>query len=266
MANITVLHFQQNQLRYVGDGVSHEWVAQDVFEAMGLKWNSDLIADYDESEKGTTLIGTLGGEQKVITLKESGLYTAMLRGRNAMKPGTVQYTFRKWITGEVIPALRANGEYSINREKLEKQFLPEITAQNRLDAIKLLKAGGHDKAYIQRISMQMAKAICPGIEPPSPAEMISLPTAQALLTPTEIAQELGKTYKSGLGDARWVNQKLFELGYQEKIAGAWSATPKAINLKLCDRKPVETNSRTQKDQLMWSAKIIDILKEHVIFA
>lgn len=53
-------------------------------------------------------------------------------------------------------------------------------------------------------------------------------------------------------------------GYQTKEDGAWNPTQKAIDANLADRKPVETNSRTQKDQLLWSEDIIDILKEFSI--
>ena len=267
MSDIILFHFEQSEVRYVGDGVNHEWVAQDVFEAMGLKWDANLIAEYDETEAGTTLIrirSENGAEQErqVRTLKQPGLWTAMLRSRNAMKAGTVQYRFRKWITAKVIPSIQKTGEYSIEKEKLERQFLPDITAQNRIDALKILKVGCHDKVYIQRTAIQQARKICPDIEAPLATEMASLPTTKALLNASKIAVELGVFCKSNTesGDARWVNKKLEELGYQEKISGQWSATSKSEGLT--DRKPVETGSRTQKDQLLWSADILPILQEH----
>lgn len=261
MSDIILFHFEQNEIRYVGDGVNHEWVAQDVFEAMGLKWNTDLIAEYDADEKGTTLIGTLGGEQKVLTLKQPGLYTAMLRSRNAMKPETLQYRFRKWITGEVIPAIAKNGEFSVHKDKLERQFMPTPTPKGLKEFHGLHKLM-HGKAYADRWLQAKMKEYYPeyiGL-PPAPEELPSLPV-QSLLTPTEIAKELGITYSTGNPNPQWVNKKLEKLGYQEKIGGQWSATPKAA--ELCDRKPVDTNSRTQKDQLVWSANIIPILQEYV---
>lgn len=152
------------------------------------------------------------------------------------------------------------------RQTLEKQIRPEPSTQNRLDAVKILKAGGHPKSYIQRLTLQMAKATCPGIEAPQPSELISLPTTRALLTPTEIAVELKLFFSTGKGDGSQINKLLEQLGYQTKIAGRWSATDKAIEANLVDRKPVETNSRTQKDQLLWSADIITILKEYAVVA
>jgi hypothetical protein len=75
---------------------------------------------------------------------------------------------------------------------------------------------------------------------------------------------LGSIRRSPLQLLAQVNKLLSGLGYQEKIQGQWSATKKAIAANLCDRKPVDTNSRTQKDQLLWSADIALVLKEHIL--
>jgi uncharacterized protein (UPF0335 family) len=152
----------------------------------------------------------------------------------------------------------------LDKANLERQLCHIPTAQDRLNALRILKVGGHKKEYIQRVSIQMAKSICPDIEAPASVEMASLPTAKALLTPTQVAEELKLFFSSGKGNAIKVNKLLSDIGYQEKIQGQWSATEKAIKANLCDRKPVETNSRTQKDQLLWSADITTILKEHIL--
>ena len=55
---------------------------------------------------------------------------------------------------------------------------------------------------------------------------------------------------------------LEQMGYQERIADMWSATSKAKGL--CDRKPVETNGKSHRDQLLWKLPIVDILKEHLV--
>lgn len=124
----------------------------------------------------------------------------------------------------------------------------------------------HGKAYAERWIRQMYVKYHPALVGDSalPEEKASLATAKALLTPTQIALELKLFCKTNpdAPDAKAVNRLLTELGYQEPIAGKWSATQKAIGAKLCDRKPVDTNSRTQRDQLLWSVAILDILAEH----
>jgi hypothetical protein len=89
--------------------------------------------------------------------------------------------------------------------------------------------------------------------------MGSLITTQALLTPTQIGDALDLRYSTGRGNAEYVNKLLCYCGYQVLIGGRWSATEKASGY--VDRKPVITNSRTAKDQLLWSAEIIPILSE-----
>lgn len=44
-------------------------------------------------------------------INESGLYTLILRCRDAVKPGTVPHRFRKWVTNEVLPTIRKTGRY-----------------------------------------------------------------------------------------------------------------------------------------------------------
>lgn len=168
----------------------------------------------------------------------------------------------RWIHSEILPQIRKTGQYSVNeaKENLEKQFLPDRTLKELKEYLELSQSV-YGEAYKQRLFPIVIKKYYPDLPviEPSTEEKASLP-AEALLTPTQIAQELGIFYSTGNPNPRKVNELLAQLGYQEKIGGQWSATAKAK--ELCDRKPVDTNSRSQKDQLMWTRKIIDILKEH----
>ncbi|MDP1142806.1 BRO-N domain-containing protein, partial [Klebsiella pneumoniae] len=77
------------------------------------------VSALDEDEKqlfsgdSNFKLGSAGkGAQSLIILNESGLYTLILRCRDAVKQGTTAWRFRKWVTNEVLPAIRKNGEYS----------------------------------------------------------------------------------------------------------------------------------------------------------
>jgi prophage antirepressor-like protein len=87
------------------------FVAADVCRAIGLTNSRKAVAVLDDEEKGVTLSDTLGGRQEMTIISESGLYALILRSRKAVTPGTLQHRFRKWITAEVIPALRKTGAY-----------------------------------------------------------------------------------------------------------------------------------------------------------
>lgn len=85
------------------------FIASDVCAAIAL--DSTAIRKLDDDEKGLHSAQTPGGVQEVAIISESGLYTIILRCRDAIKPGTISYRFRKWVTGKVLPQIRKTGSY-----------------------------------------------------------------------------------------------------------------------------------------------------------
>ncbi|NEQ50580.1 MAG: hypothetical protein F6K11_10680 [Leptolyngbya sp. SIO3F4] len=88
----------------------------------------------------------------------------------------------------------------------------------------------------------------------------SLPSPKALLTPTEIAEELGITCKTNSNPSpQEANKLLANLGYQYKVGSGkksqWTPTEKGE--PFCDRKPIDTNSKSDKFQLLWKVSILD---------
>jgi prophage antirepressor-like protein len=271
MANIILFHFEQSEVRFVGTAEKPEWVAADICKILGIDTSEAVNgkasrpdSGLDEDEKGTALVGTLGGDQEMLTVTQSGVFQLIFKSK---KPEAKR--LKRWLAHEVLPSLSKTGTYSIeqDRDKLERKFLPIPTTKEIKEAYSLYKMA-YGKAYADRWLQQKMLKYQPTLagDAPNLEESASLPTAKALLTPTQIAEQLGLFCKSNAksGDARRVNKLLQELGYQTKIDGVWSATDKAIDLNLCDRKPVDTNSRSQKDQLLWSADVLVILQEHAI--
>jgi prophage antirepressor-like protein len=82
------------------------FVARDVCECLGLLDVSMSVARLDEDEKGTSIICTPGGNQEMIVVSESGLYSLIMTSR---KPEARQ--FKKWVTSEVLPQIRKTGMY-----------------------------------------------------------------------------------------------------------------------------------------------------------
>ena len=102
---------------------------------------------------------------------------------------------------------------------------------------------------------------CPDMALPEIAatERTSLPSAEALLTATQVAEELGITCKTNSNSSpQGANKLLAELGYQYKVGRQWTPTEKGE--PFCDRKPIDTNSKSDKYQLLWRASIIDELR------
>lgn len=112
---ITPFMFENHQLRtFVKNGIPW-FVAQDICDALQITNSRKAIAALDDDEKDVTLSYTLGGKQRINIINESGMYTLVLRCRDAVKQGTLPHRFRKWVTNEVLPSIRKTGSYQTSK-------------------------------------------------------------------------------------------------------------------------------------------------------
>lgn len=86
------------------------FVGKDIAEALGYgkgkSLNNAVASHVDDEDKGVTEMMTPGGKQNLIIINESGLYSLILSSKlpNAKK-------FKRWVTSEVLPAIRKTGHY-----------------------------------------------------------------------------------------------------------------------------------------------------------
>lgn len=114
----TIFSFEaSSQIRMVIIDERPYFVAQDVCKALAIQAVDVALRKLDADEKGTYSIRTHGGYQSQSVISESGLYTLILRCRDAVTPGTIPYRFRKWVTSEVLPAIRQTGSYSMRQHE-----------------------------------------------------------------------------------------------------------------------------------------------------
>lgn len=100
------------------------FVAADVCRALELSNSRMAISRLDDDEKGVSSTDTLGGKQEMQIVNEPGLYSLVLGSR---KPEAK--AFKRWITHEVIPAIRKHGGY-MTPEKVEEALLnPDVLIQ-----------------------------------------------------------------------------------------------------------------------------------------
>lgn len=97
------------------------FVAADVARALGYRDAYNLARRLDEDEKGTHSVSTLGGQQEMSVISESGLYSAIL---TSQVEGAKE--FKRWVTAEVLPAIRKTGTYQAP-QTLEERSLSIIT-------------------------------------------------------------------------------------------------------------------------------------------
>ncbi len=87
------------------------FVAADVCVVLEHSDPSKAVARLDDDEKGATIVRTLGGDQTMIVVTESGLYNLVFTSR---KPEAK--AFRRWVTGTVLPTLRRTGRFDMTGE------------------------------------------------------------------------------------------------------------------------------------------------------
>lgn len=106
------------------------FVAKDVCDALEVKNSRDAIARLDNDEKGVVLIDTPGGEQQMQAVNEAGLYVLVLSSR---KPEAK--TFKRWVTHDVLPALRRDGGYMVARDETPEETMARavLLAQTTID-------------------------------------------------------------------------------------------------------------------------------------
>ena len=106
------------------------FVAKDVCAILEVKNSRDAIARLDNDEKGVVLIDTPGGEQQMQAVNEAGLYVLVLSSR---KPEAK--AFKRWVTHEVLPALRRDGGYMVERHESPEETMARavLLAQTTID-------------------------------------------------------------------------------------------------------------------------------------
>ena len=106
-------------VRVVADVNGEPWfVASDIAKVLEYSEASAMTRQLDDDEKGLSIVQTLGGSQELITINESGLYSAILRSR---KPEAKQ--FKRWVTSEVLTSIRKNGGYIAGQEQDDPELI-----------------------------------------------------------------------------------------------------------------------------------------------
>lgn len=94
-------------------------VGKDVATALGYKNPRDAIARHvDAEDKGVVKHDTPSGEQDMVIINESGLYSLVLCSKliTAKK-------FKRWVTNEVLPSIRKSGGYIAGQDQLTPEEL-----------------------------------------------------------------------------------------------------------------------------------------------
>lgn len=108
---LAIFNFESAQVRTLGTIENPLFVAVDIASVLGYKNTTTAIQDnvYPEDVLKQEITDSLGRKQTVNCVNESGLY-ALIFGSKLESAKR----FKRWITSEVLPALRKTGSYSLN--------------------------------------------------------------------------------------------------------------------------------------------------------
>ena len=187
------------EIRTVEKGGATWFIANDVCRALELDNSRQALSRLDEDEKDVTLNDTLGGMQTMAIINESGLYSLVLSSR---KPEAK--AFKRWITHEVLPAIRKHGMYAMD-ELLDN---PDIA----IEALTRLKEERERRKELELETKVQSQQIAE-LQPKATYYDLIL-QCPSLLSVTEIAKDYGLS-------AKGLNKILHEQGVQFNQSGVW---------------------------------------------
>lgn len=110
--NSVEFNFENHNVRIVIIENNPWFVAVDICNVLGIQNPTKALKSLDEDERSNFKLGRQGDAN---IISESGMYTLVLRCRDAIKKGTIPHRFRKWVTAEVLPSIRKTGSYEALR-------------------------------------------------------------------------------------------------------------------------------------------------------
>lgn len=104
-------------VRVVTDEDGEPWfVASDLAKILEYRDAEKMTRLLYDDEKGTQNLGTLGGDQKMSVVNESGLYRAIMQRRSSWVKDKHKkqfvVSFQRWVTHDVLPSIRKTGMYA----------------------------------------------------------------------------------------------------------------------------------------------------------
>ena len=251
MNELQVFNFENHEVRSLVINSEPWFVGKDVADVLGYKNQRDAISNHVDSEdKNTVAIhdGNTRGNPNQTIINESGLYSLVLSSKlpSAKK-------FKRWVTSEVLPALRKKGSYSIQPTlpKTYKEALIELVAQ--VEANEKLEL--ENKMKDQQLNELKPKA----------DYYDQILQSKSLVLISQIAKDYGY-------GAPTMNKKLHELGVQYKQGGQWLLYSKYQNKGYTHSRTINiTRSDGRSDvrmQTEWTQKgrlfLYELLKKNGI--
>ena len=221
MSNITkVFNFEDGSpVRVVMCDGELWFVAADVCKVLEIGNTSQAASYLEDDERGITTNDTPSGPQEMLVITEAGLYSLVLRSR---KPQAKQ--FKRWITHEVLPAIRKHGAY-MTPEKIEEALLnPDVLIRLATD----LKTERQNRLIAEQ---QRDEAIRTKSMIGSTREATAMATASVASRKVKMLEERNEILNEQLGNAKnWKQVKAITWirEFFVPTQGLWSVLGKTL--------------------------------------
>lgn len=246
---LQVFNFNSRQIRALTIEGEPYFVGKDVATILGYAKPLNALTmhvDEDDSLK-QGLIDSMGRTQETIIINESGLYSLVLSSKlpDAKK-------FKRWVTSEVLPAIRKHGAY-MTPEKIEEVLTDPDTIIQLATQLKQEREG-------RLIAEQRINELTPKAD-----YCDKVLADKSLVTITQIAKDYGMS-------GRALNATLHDLGVIYKQGETWFLYAKYQKTGWTHSETIMVNKKdgTQKAVLntKWTKKgrlgLYELLKAHGI--
>lgn len=226
------------------------FVGKDVAEILGYANTRDALAKHvDEEDRmdGVAIRDSIGREQTPVFINESGLYSLILSSK---LPSAKR--FKRWVTSEVLPAIRRHGVFLMDDIVNNTDALIEALQAFKAERMKRMALEQETAVQKQQLAEMRPKASYYDVVLNSPS----------LLAVSEFAKDYGWS-------AKRMNQYLHEKGVQYKQGGKiWLLYQKYAGCGYTSTKthayPAHDGTAHTKVHTYWTQKgrlfIYDLLK------
>lgn len=115
MSELKIFNFENNDVRTQVINDEPWFVGKDVAEILGYERPDNAIRNHvDEEDKLMHQISASGQMRNMSIINESGLYSLVFKSQ---LPSAKR--FKRWVTSEVLPAIRKTGSYQIPKDPMD---------------------------------------------------------------------------------------------------------------------------------------------------
>lgn len=238
-SEVISFNFNGSAVRTLKDANGEPWfVAKDVAEILGYTDTQAMTRRLDDDEISSCTDKSSGQGRRITIINESGLYNAIL-GSN--KPESK--TFKRWVTGEVLPSIRKHGGY-LTPAKIEEALLNPDTI---IQLATTLKQERQARQIAEETVKEQKTQLM--LQAPKVQYCNDVLAAENLHTVNSIATHLGIS-------AMRLNKWLVEEGFIYKQGGIYYPSCKIRDKGYCDFHVVpyinSNGDKMTREHLKWS--------------